>query len=187
MKRIIFSLAVFVACVSFAAHAMTVEEAYAAIPHKRTVFDGNASKLSAAQIDSLKRLFASSDQGVVLRVEGLRALRGAAASQLPTQLRKAINDYRALASAVASLNVSAEIKPAQDLIAQAIADHQRFFEMKLRDNDTLAKRDAALTTEIHQASQKLHRAYDVLMKAFPNEAASNKTAFYDYLCALDFL
>jgi hypothetical protein len=183
MKQIIFSLAGFIACASFAAHAMTVEEAYAAIPHKRTVFDGNASKLPAAQIDSLKRLFASSDQGVVLRVEGLRALRGAEAPQL----RKAINDYRALASAVASLNVSAEIKPAQDLIAQAIADHQRFFEMKLRDSDTLAKRDAALTTEIHQASQKLHRAYDVLMKAFPNEAANNKTAFYDYLCALDFL
>jgi hypothetical protein len=183
MKRVIFSLAVFIVCASFAAHAMTVEEAYAAIPHKRTVFDGNASKLSAAQIDSLKRLFASSDQGVVLRVEGLRALRGAEA----VQLRKAINDYRALASAVASLNVSAEIKPAQDLIAQAIADHQRFFEMKLRDNDTLVKRDAALTAEIHQASQKLHRAYDVLMKAFPNEPASNKTAFYDYLCALDFL
>jgi hypothetical protein len=183
MKQIIFSLAVFVACASFAAQAMTVEEAYAAIPHKRTVFDGNASRLSAAQIDSLKRLFASSDRGVVLRVEGLRALRGAEA----VQLRKAINDYRALASAVASLNVSAEIKPAQHLIAQAIADHQRFFEMKLRDSETLAKRDIAFTADINQASQKLHRAYDVLMKAFPNEAASNKTAFYDYLCALDFL
>jgi hypothetical protein len=183
MKRVIFSLAVFIVCASFAAHAMTVEEAYAAIPHKRTVFDGNASKLSAAQIDSLKRLFASSDQGVVLRVEGLRALRGAEA----VQLRKAINDYRVLASKVASLNVSAEIKPAQDLIAQAIADHQRFFETKLRDNDTLAKRDAAFTADINQASQKLHRAYDVLMKTFPNEPANNKTAFYDYLCALDFL
>jgi hypothetical protein len=183
MKQIIFSLAVFIASSSLAAHAMTVEEAYAAIPHKRTVFDGNASKLSATHIDSLKRLFTSSDQGVVLRVEGLRALRGADAAQL----RKAINDYRALASAVASLNVSAEIKPAQDLIAQAIADHQHFFEMKLRDSDTLAKRDAAFTSDINQASQKLHRAYDVLMKAFPNEAANNKTAFYDYLCALDFL
>jgi hypothetical protein len=187
MKQIIFSLAVSVACVmacaSFAAHAMTVEEAYAAIPHKRTVFDGNASRLSAAHVDSLKRLFASSDQGVVLRVEGLRVLRSAEAAQL----RKTINDYRALASALASLNVSAEIKPAQDLIAQAIADHQRFFETKLRDNAALAKRDAAFTADINQASQKLHRAYDVLMKAFPNEPATTKAAFYDYLCALDFL
>lgn len=183
MKQIIFSLAVFMACASFAAHAITVEAAYATIPHKRTVFDGNASKLSAAQIDSLKRLFASSDQGVVLRVEGLRALRGAEEAQL----RRAINDYRALVSKVASLNLSAEIKPAQDLIAQAIADHQRFFEMKLRDYDTLAKRDAAFTADINQASQKLHRAYDALMKAFPSEPAINKTAFYDYLCALDFL
>ncbi len=187
MKQIIFSLAVSVVCVlacaSFAAHAMTVEEAYAAIPHKRTVFDGNTSKLSAAQIDSLKRLFASSDQGVVLRVDGLRALRGADA----VLLRKTIGSYAALATALNSLNVSAEIKPAQTLIAQAVADHQRFFEMKLRDNDTLAKRDAAFTADINQASQKLHRAYDVLMKAFPNEPANNKTAFYDYLCALDFL
>jgi sugar-specific transcriptional regulator TrmB len=183
MKQIIVSLVVFIACSSFTAHAMTVEEAYAAIPHKRTVFAGNVSKLSTTQIDHLKRLFASSDQGVVLRVEGLRALRSADAAAL----RKTIGDYRVLASAVASLTVSAEIKHAQDLIAQAIADHQRFFEMKLRDSETLAKRDIAFTADINQASQKLHRAYDVLMKAFPNEPASNKTAFYDYLCALDFL
>ena len=183
MKQIIFSLAAFIACVPFSAHAMTVEEAYAAVPHKRSVFVGNLSRLSAAQIDGLKRLFASSDQGVVLRVEGLRALRGADASQL----RKVISDYRELASKLALLNASAEIKPAQDLIAQAIANHQHFFEMKLSNNNTLAKRDAAFTADINQASQKLHRAYDVLMKAFPSEPASNKTAFYDYLCALDFL
>jgi hypothetical protein len=187
MKRIIFSLSILIAsgslCASFDAQAMTVEEAYAGIPHKRTVFDGNASKLSAAHIDNLKRLFTSSDQGVMLRVEGLRALRGADA----VELRKTIGNYTALANALNSLNVSAEIKPAQVLIAQAIADHQHFFEMKLRDNNTLAKRDAAFTLDINQASQKLHRAYDVLMRAFPNEPAGNKTAFYDYLCALDFL
>lgn len=146
------------------------------------MFDNSASKLSTAQIDSLKRLFAASDQVVVLRVEGLRALNGAGASQLsvqlltqlPTQLREVIGDDRALASSLASLTVSVKIKPAQDLIAQAIADHQHFFEMKLRDNDTLVKRDAAFTADINQASRKLHRAYDALMTAFPNEPAGNK-------------
>lgn len=164
-------------------HALTVEEAYVAIPHKRTVFDGSASILSKTQVESLKQLFALSDHGVVLRVEGIRALRAAQAQSL----KKTLGDYSTLVSALSSLNVPPEIRPAQELVLQAVVMHQHFFESKLRDSATLSKRDVAYTADIQQASQKLHQAYDLLMKAFPAEPAVNKTSFFDYLCALDFL
>src|SRR5438132_13658187 len=57
------------------AFALTPDEAYAAIPHRRIAFDPAASTLSKPQAEALKRLFALSDQGVVLRVEGMRAVR----------------------------------------------------------------------------------------------------------------
>ena len=163
--------------------AVSVEEAYAAIPHQRTVFDGKASGLSRAQVASLQQLFALSDKGTVLRVEAMRAVRAANLQEV----RRAINDYRALIGSVNALNVPAEIKPVQQLVSQALQDHQRFFETRLEQDRTLAKRDLAFTPEVHRASQKLRSAYDLLMRAFPNEPAVNKTAFYDYLCALDFL
>jgi len=44
-----------------------------------------------------------------------------------------------------------------------------------------------MTPDVKQASGNLHRAYGLLMNAFPGETARNRTAFFDYLCALDYL
>jgi hypothetical protein len=160
-----------------------VEEAYAAIPHHRTVFDRSSSKLSPAQVGSLTQLFAGSDQATVLRVQAMRDLR---AGRLQ-DVRKAMDSYRALLASLGSAQPTADVKPAQTLIVEAIQDHQRFFEGKLRQTTDPTRIDLGFTPEVHQASQKLRRAYDVLMRAFPNEPGINKAAFYDYLCALDFL
>ena len=35
--------------------------------------------------------------------------------------------------------------------------------------------------------QKLHQAYSELMRQFPKESAKNQQAFFDHLCALDFI
>ncbi len=40
---------------------------------------------------------------------------------------------------------------------------------------------------VQSASQKLQQAYQDLMRLFPQEGPHNKDAFFDYLCALDFL
>ena len=173
-----------VACLgALDASALTVEEAYAAIPHQRTVFDGNASRLTRAQVASLQQLFALCDKGTVLRVEAMRAVQAANLQEL----RRAISDYRVLIDSVNALNVPAEIKPVQQLVSEALQDHQRFFQSRLEQDRALAKRDLAFTAEVQRASRELRRAYDVLMRTFPNEPAVNKAAFYDYLCALDFL
>jgi len=164
---------------------LTVVEAYQAIPHNRTVFDVQASKLSAAHTDALRKLFELSDRGIVLRVEGLRAFW----SGTNNDIQSVLSGYRALATALSSLQAPADIKPAQDLVLQSIQLHQRYFEAKLREKESGAKVDLAYrqNQDVNQASQKLQTAYGVLMRSFPNEPTVNRQAFYDYLCALDFL
>ena len=112
MKQLSFLFFLVISFSSFDTHAVSVEEAYASIPHKRTVFDGSASRLSKVQVDSLTRLFALTEQGIVLRVEGLHALR---AGQ-PQSLCKTIDDYRALVSSLASLNVTSELSLCRSLL-----------------------------------------------------------------------
>ena len=41
--------------------------------------------------------------------------------------------------------------------------------------------------KVRAASRYAHAAYDELLTLYPTENASNKQAFFDYLCALDFL
>jgi len=183
MVRCLLAAFVIVGWPPVAAHAMSVEEAYAAIPHHRTVFDRASTKLPPAQINSLIQLFAGADQATVFRVQSMRDLR---AGRLQ-DVRKTIDAYRALIGTLSSTQPPADVKPAHALIVGAIQDHQRFFEIKLHQSTDPARIDVAFTPEVQQASQKLRRAYDLLLRAFPNEPAVNKAAFYDYLCALDFL
>src|SRR4029077_18316836 len=54
------------------ADAMSVEEAYRAIPHGRTVFFPQDAKMSPAEIDYLQKLFDWIDQGIVAKVTAMR-------------------------------------------------------------------------------------------------------------------
>jgi hypothetical protein len=164
---------------------LTVEAAYRAIPHQRTTFDATESKLSVAHRTALARLFALTDRGVVLRVRGMTAL----ASATQNDLGDVIEQYRTLIDSLASWTAPPEIKPAQELVVESIRLHRQFFADALNrpDANTARSRDVAGNREVRRASQKLHAAYGRLMSDFPNEAAVNRQAFFDHLCALDFL
>ena len=162
------------------ASALTVEQAYASIPHQRTVFDTAGSRLARVQVDALDQLFTLSDRGTVLRVEGLDALKRGDA----TRLRATLRDYAALVDALRQIRATQQTRAATDLVIQAVQQHQRFFDTKLAAGPRL---DFAFTADVNESSQKLRQAYSLLMSAFPDEAARNRQAFFDYLCALDFL
>jgi hypothetical protein len=167
------------------ASELTVEQAYQAIPHNRTVFDVRTSALSTSQSSALKQLFDLADRGIVLRVQGLRTLQ----SENRGDDHGVLAGYLTLQNALASLPVPAEIEPAKRLVQQSIQLHQQFFATQFRDKQSSGKTDLGIrqNREVQLASQKLIAAYGSLMKAFPNEPAVNRQAFYDYLCALDFL
>jgi hypothetical protein len=167
------------------ASELTVEQAYQAIPHNRTVFDVRTSALSTSQSSALKQLFDLADRGIVLRVQGLRTLQ----SENSGDDHGVLAGYLTLQNALASLQVPAEIELAKRLVQQSIQLHQQFFATQFRDKQSSGKTDLGIrqNREVQLASQKLIAAYGSLMKAFPNEPAVNRQAFYDYLCALDFL
>src|SRR5690349_293260 len=55
-----------------AASPMTVEEAYRAIPHQRTVFDPATAKMNRADAEYLQHLFLWIDQAIVAKVTAMR-------------------------------------------------------------------------------------------------------------------
>lgn len=180
MTRMIKLLCIaLIAALPFAVSALTVEQAYAAIPHQRTVFDTGGSRLPRVQVDALEQLLAWSDRGTVLRVDGLDALKRSDAARLRTVVR----DYAAVLDGLRQLRTTPQTRAVTDLVVQAVQQHARFFEGKL----ALGQLDAHFTADVHQSSQKLRQAHGLLMAAFPEEAARNRQAFFDYLCALDFL
>jgi len=175
-----------VAVVAFAAveaAALTPDEAYAAIPHRRIAYDPATSTLSKVQADNLKRLFALSDQAVVLRVEGMRAVRAADAAVTGHILAQ----YDTVLVGLRGLDLAPEIRPARGLVVDAVNDHRRFLASKRGQAYSFASNELHSAPDVKQASGKLQRAYGLLMQAFPKEAPRNKEAFFDHLCALDYL
>ena len=165
-----------------AADAMTPEEAYAAIPHKRTTFDAAGSKLTPGQSASLSRIFAMTDQGVVLRVQGMLAHRQRDAQEV----KRVVAGYDSLIAAMESEKVDAAVEPARELIARALRDQRRYLASRPAGLQ-FARGELTGAEGIGQSHRQLMDAYSVLTRAFPGEVPRNKTAFYDYLCALDFL
>ena len=168
--------------VSAPAGAMTTEEAYAAIPHRRTPFEAPASKLPADKSASLERLFAYTDRGVVLRVQGMAAQRNGDAREL----KRVLEGYDALVAEVRGAPLAPEVVPARDQVAEALVLQRKFLASR-PSGLTFVRNQLASTPEVSQASGKLQGAYGALMRAFPGESPKNKQSFYDYLCALDFL
>ena len=185
MRQIL--LAIFLLLVAQIGHGsdLTVDAAYRAIPHQRTAFDATASTLPMEHRAALARLFALTDRGVVLRVRGMMAL----ASEPQKELRDVIEEYGQLTASIVSMPTPPDIKPTQELVVQSVRLHQRFFANQLDQSNVSAtvSRDVKRNREVREASQMLHAAYGRLMSSFPNEAAINRQAFYDHLCALDFL
>jgi hypothetical protein len=164
------------------AQALSPDEAYAAIPHRRIAYDAEASALAKPHAESLKKLFAMSDQGVVLRVEGMRAVSAGNTSSVA----RTLDEYDKLVASLRGLDVAKEVAGPRDLVVDALIDQRRFLAAKRNERYQFG-RDVAMSPDVRQASDKLKRAYGLLLKAFPNERPRNKEAFFDHLCALDYL
>jgi len=160
-----------------------VAAAYAAIPHQRTQFDRSSSTVSANQRADLARLFAYTDRGIVLRVRGMQAHGERSAAGL----KSVVAGYEDLIADLRKEKFSAEIAPAQTLVLEALRLHQRHLQSRPEGGLVFVQQQISIVPEVKEAHGKLLQAYNVLMRAFPCETQRNKTAFYDHLCALDFL
>jgi hypothetical protein len=160
-----------------------VAAAYAAIPHQRTQFDAPSSNVPANQKADLARLFAYTDRGIVLRVRGMQAH----SARSSAEVKRVGAGYEELIADLRKEKFSAEIAPAQTLVLEALRLHQRHLQSRPEGGLVFVQQQISTVPEVKEAHGKLLQAYNVLMRAFPGETQRNKTAFYDHLCALDFL
>ncbi len=136
------------------AAAMSVDAAYASIPHRRTVFDRGAATMSTEEADALARLFTLVDRAIVARVTK------AGHDGVLTDLR--------------TLELPERLRRVHALVTEAVVAERAY----IVDGEQAG---------VQTASARLHAAYAELMRLYPGENAHNRDAFYDYLCALDFL
>jgi hypothetical protein len=147
--------------------AMSVAEAYRDIPHGRTVFVPDQATMAPAEKQALTELFDAVDLAIVAKGEVRHGM----------DVSKA---YEPFWTAWKPLKVPSPLRRAYDLVQQAVKDEQAYLAQR---NKSFNRSDPL----VHSASGALHGAYGELMRLYPNENDHNKKAFFDYLCALDFL
>ena len=192
--------------------AMDVDEAYRSIPHRRTVFDETAAQMPDQEKNFLQEFFSLIDQAIVAKVEivswinsnGLKGrkegnydeiLKQLSSLETPDALKparqsviEAIKEQRQFLSRV-SIGYS-DIEERGIIPRPAILNIVDIGKRGIKawaDRNDYHKPILAQEPLVVGASHKLIKAYQILMQVYPRETAQNKQAFFDYLCALDFL
>ncbi|MEZ0225459.1 MAG: hypothetical protein ACAH83_12960 [Alphaproteobacteria bacterium] len=154
--------------------AMTVDDAYKAIPHKKTRFDASAAsaEMGAAEKAFLDTFFGLSDLAVAERVGTQVAL---------SEKRATAAHYDEILHRLESLSVPPQLAAAHRLVTDAVKEQRQYL-------DTLKGGGAfdANAPLVESSHQKLIQAYNELMRLYPSENEHNRQAFFDHLCALDF-
>ena len=164
---------------------LSVEDAYAAIPHRRTAMDFAASNMPEQDKHYLAAAFHLIDQAIRLRVTAYQQFaRGdASAAQLISDMDRVIDCWQ-------HLEVPANLSAYQRLLRQALVDQRAFFaEWHVQGQRFQYGRPNKLGShpKVRSASTALRAAYGILMQQYPGEDENNRAAFFDYHCALDFI
>ena len=170
--------------------AISVEDAYRAIPHRYTPFESKSVKMNPTDAAFLQEFFRLLNLAIVERVQTQawfqsNGKKGTAFSNYQRVTNGLIAQLEALA-------VPDKLKTVNRSVIEALRDQGAYFEEWQR---MVIRREAfkhALGAGPHHprilaASQKLHDAYGRLMQAYPQETERTKQAFFDHLCALDFI
>lgn len=158
--------------------SMPVDKAYRSIPHQQTTFNSSSATMSVEDAGYLNKLFSIVDVAVVERVQTLRWYQTGGLRGVNN------NNYAQIISELEQMDVPDNLKQAHTLIQQAIVEQNQYFR-KIDSSDIYSFKANDLT--IRSSHTKLIKAYNLLMALFPKENNHNKTAFFDHLCALDFI
>ena len=163
--------------------ADAIARAYTAIPHQQTTYQATRSTLSRDVAERLELLLGWVDRALVERVRlHARARRGALDGTELAAYEQALAPIR---SGILAAGNGAEVAEAAALITRAIEEQRRYFASLASAEGK--KKPIETDPHVQAASRLLRAAYQKLMASYPNESATNKQAFFDHLCALDFL
>ena len=164
--------------VSQTSSEMTIEEAYLAIPHRRTVFDYDSANMSDEERAYLQKLFGLIDLAIVERVEMLMWLQSGGRRGAQAQ------DYNWILNKMNALEVPHGLNNVHQLALGAIKEQET--TLKKWHTSGLPS-NIARDSLVRSSSGKLKQAYGNLRNKYPREGKHNQAAFFDYLCALDFV
>ncbi|HJR08195.1 MAG TPA: hypothetical protein VJ842_13115 [Pyrinomonadaceae bacterium] len=164
---------------------LSVEEAYRAIPHRRTAMDFAASNIPTQERRYLEVAFHLIDQAIRLRVTAYRKF-----SQGETGDAGLIADMGRIIEFLQSAEPPANLSSYHKQLFKALSDQRAYFEewsarggqFQYGSHNRLASHP-----KVQGASNALKAAYGILMEIYSAEGDNNKQAFFDYHCALDFL
>jgi len=155
--------------------ALEIDKAYQLIPHQRTVFNLDQSKIPVSEAQSVARLLSLAEQAMVERVNAL-----AEGPDKSGYLSRIDN----ILWQIEQLQVPPRVRPASAHVLVAVQEHRAFFELYNASGNQAKESRQQLVQSSHR---HLISAYGQLMQSYPGETKHNKQAFFDYLCALDFI
>lgn len=161
--------------------SLTVEEAYRLIPHEQTTYSDAKSSLDTVTKRDLDKIFKIVDEGVVARFSAFRKLYYAKPPQ------GTISSYKNVISKLSRLTVSKKVMPVKERILSSMRFQVQYLESWSKEQRKKATAFNSGDKLVQDASKGLREAHSDLMRLFPNESEHNKKAFFDHLCALDFL
>ena len=85
-----------------------------------------------------------------------------------------------------NLEVPARLGQVHGLVMQAVQEQRKFLLHWYRNQWDSSLR-IAQEPLVQSSSHKLRAAYVALMRLYAGESETNRHAFFDYLCALDFI
>jgi hypothetical protein len=172
------------------ASAMTVEEAYGAIPHRYTAFETKSAKMDPKEAACLDSFFRLVNLAIIERVQTLTWFQsnGRQGSSLQSY-RKRVGD---LITKFGGLDVPKNLEEIRRQVVEAIKDQRAYFEEWEQATTKKQPFKYALGAgprhpRVLASSQKLQQAYAQLMQIYPRERSRIQQAFFDHLCALDFI
>lgn len=162
---------------------ITVDQAYAAIPHRHIVWDDSHSPIPQSGRTYLGTMFQVIDEAVELRVAGQLDF---SAGRFDSD--DIVGQFDELIAYARGLTVPARLSNYHRYIVRCLSSERKVFaDWKSQQANFPYAQDIAKDPDVLDASRAVHAAYLCLVLIYPNETRNNKDAFYDYHCALDFL
>ena len=183
-------LALFCFTVPAWVNALTVEEAYKAIPHSRAEYDPTRSTRDRSEREYLAALFRLSDRALVQRIMAMHALSDGKPGALATyesEIGTIVGDIESLREPQTATGLGAILVRALHGQLEFFRSWSRAREKGLPFGVPNGTAQSGVDPTIRSASGSLHQLYGELMRRYANESAENKNSFFQYLCALDFI
>ena len=170
--------------------AISVEEAYRAIPHRYTPFESKLVRMSAAEAAVMQEFFRLLNLAIVERVQAQTWFQsnGKRGVAFPNYQR----NTDGLIAQLEALTVPDSLKTVRREVIDALKDQREYFEEWQRavgkgESFRYPPGSSPHHPRVLSSSQKLQQAYGRLLQIYPRETERTKQAFFDHLCALDFI